>query len=327
MSTYKKLNKQDAYITTYTAYKHWVVSGSQFESCSIQVIPAATGSYSSSLAQLYYPQKESGSIVSHSFDYYLDTTLNNPELRNFNPSSFVISIPRSMTGVELKPGAKLSFYLNNVQQSRYVTTNYWASGYTDDPSIINNVDILGLVDDGEGGLYKSGSSPRDYVGDIIYPHGMIIITDPDYVTQLNNMWSPIELPIPGEEEVILFAKPAPNLHNRNNLVLSWQSSQPIFTHNYHCKVRESEFNYTYNQTALSSSIGTVYDSNQEIYSTSGSINKGDRKNNITGSAFQPYITTVGLYNDANELIAVGKMSQPVPKSANTEMTIIVKIDI
>jgi hypothetical protein len=78
---------------------------------------------------------------------------------------------------------------------------------------------------------------------------------------------------------------------------------------------------------LSGSTGTVYSSDGEIYSTSGSINKGDRQSNITGSVFQPYITTVGLYNDANELIAVGKMAQPVPKSANTEMTIIVKIDI
>jgi len=36
---------------------------------------------------------------------------------------------------------------------------------------------------------------------------------------------------------------------------------------------------------------------------------------------------VGLYNDANELIAVAKMAKPIPKSANTEMTIVIKIDI
>ena len=57
------------------------------------------------------------------------------------------------------------------------------------------------------------------------------------------------------------------------------------------------------------------------------MKKGDRNKNVTGGAFQPYKTTEGLYNDANQLIAVGKMSQPVPKPANTEMTIIVKIDI
>lgn len=323
MSAYKKLNKQDAFITTYTAYKNWTVSGSQFASSSIQVIPAATGAYSSSLAQLYYPRKVSGSIVSHSFDYYTDTTLYNSELRNFNPSSFVISIPRALTGLKLKPGAKLSFFVNNVQQSRYVAAGYWASNYTADSSVSSTIDILGIQDDGEGGLYISGSTPRNYVGDIIYPHGMIIITDDNYIQLLQNMWSPPEQYDP----LLRPPSAAPNLNNRNNLVISWQSSQPIFTHNYHCKIRESEYNYTYNPTSLSSSLGTVYDSDQNVYSTSGSINKGDRNNNTTGSAFQPYITTVGLYNDANELIAVGKMAQPLPKSANTEMTIIVKIDI
>lgn len=323
MSAYKKLNKQDAFITTYTAYKNWTVSGSQFASSSIQVIPAATGVYSSSLAQLYYPQKISGSIVSHSFDYYTDTTLYNSELRNFNPSSFVISIPRAMTGVELKPGAKLSFFVNNVQSSRYVKAGYWASDYTADSTISSSIDLLGIIDDGEGGLYLSGSNPRSYVGDIIYPHGMIIITDDNYIQLLQNMWSPPEVLDP----LLRQRPPAPNLDNRKNLVISWQSSHPIFTHNYHCKIRESEYNYTYNPTSLSGSLGTVYDSDQNVYSTTGSIDKGDRRNNVTGSAFQPYITTVGLYNDANELIAVGKMAQPLPKSANTEMTIIVKIDI
>jgi hypothetical protein len=61
MSTYKKLNKQDAFITTYTAHKSWVVSGSQFGAYGIQVIPSANGIYLNSLQQLYYPTKVSGS--------------------------------------------------------------------------------------------------------------------------------------------------------------------------------------------------------------------------------------------------------------------------
>jgi hypothetical protein len=328
MSTYKKLNKQDAFITTYTAYKHWAVSGSQFVDYGIQVIPQATGVYSSSLAQLYYPPKISGSIVTHSFDNYTDTTLNLPELRNFNPNSFIISIPRSMTGVHIRPGAQLGFTITDVQVNRYVSASYWANdNYTNDPTTYTTVNVLTLYDDGEGGLYTSGSNPRDYIGDIVYPHGMIILTDDKYLTLLRNMWVP-DLPQSQDPDTgIFFPKPAPNTKNRNNLKLSWQSSQPIFTHNYHCRIRESEYNFTYNPTALSSSLETVYNSNQDIYSTSGSISKGDLNNKITGSAFQPYITTVGLYNDANQLIAVGKMSQPVPKPANTEMTIIVKIDI
>ena len=67
-------------------------------------------------------------------------------------------------------------------------------------------------------------------------------------------------------------------------------------------------NFTQNPTALT-----------------GSDNK--LKDIVTGSEFTPYITTVGLYNDAQELIAVGKLGQPIPKPANTELTIKVKLDI
>jgi hypothetical protein len=39
-----------------------------------------------------------------------------------------------------------------------------------------------------------------------------------------------------------------------------------------------------------------------------------------------YVTTVGLYNDSNELVAVAKTSQPIPKSFSKELLIKVKID-
>ena len=313
MSAYKKLNKQDAYITTYTAHKSWTVSGSQFGTYGVQVIPTLDNSYLHSLQQLYYPNKSLGNVVSHSFDYYEQTTLYNPDTRNLITGSFVISIPRALTGTHLKPGIGVNFTINNVQQIRYVSASYVLDQYFDDPSIISTADSLRISDDGEGGLYVSGSNPKQYVGDIIYPHGMIIITDTSYATVLQNAWNSY-----------LYGGGGATI---DNLVISWQSSQPIFTHNYHCRIRESEYNFTYNPSALSSSIKTVYDSNQDIYSTSASVSNGYINDNVTGSAFQPYITTIGFYNDANELIAVGKTPQPIPKSANTDMTIIVKIDI
>jgi len=311
MSTYKKLNKQDAFITTYTAHKRWAVTGNLFDSYEINLIPNVTGVYANSLKQLYYPTKQTtGNVIeipSHSFDYYNQTTLTYPESRNSVDNAFVISLPRSVVGTHINLGVGLSFVINEVQQVLYVSGTYWVDDYSNDPFQTNQIDTLGIDDDGDGNLYISASNPREYVGDIVYPHGIISITNPIYSQFLQNAWNGLTL--------------------RENLVLEWESSQPIFTHNYHCKIRDFEYNYTYNPTTLSGSIGTVYSSDGEVYSTSGSIDKGDRRNNITGSAFQPYITTVGLYNDANELIAVGKMAQPVPKSANTEMTIIVKIDI
>ena len=46
----------------------------------------------------------------------------------------------------------------------------------------------------------------------------------------------------------------------------------------------------------------------------------------TASYFDPYITTVGLYNNDQELIAVGKLAQPLPTSKTTDTTILVNID-
>ncbi len=287
MSAYKRLNKQDAFITTYTAHKTWAVTGSEFALYGITTF-VATGSYSASLKQLYYPNKVQNTILSHSFDYYNQTTLNFPQSRNLANNSKVVSIPKDLYGVNID--ADESFVLE------IASTSYVESGYVETEYVEGEPGTAKILDDGEGNLYVSASDPRQYVGDIIYPHGIVVLTD--------------------------------NPHNQQELLnITFKSSQPIFTHNYHCKVREFENNFTYNPSALTSSLKTVYDNEGNIFSTSASISDGRLNNNVTGSSFTPYITTVGLYNDANELIAVGKLNRPVPKPANTEMTIIVKIDI
>jgi hypothetical protein len=41
---------------------------------------------------------------------------------------------------------------------------------------------------------------------------------------------------------------------------------------------------------------------------------------------QTYVTTVGLYNDSNELVAVAKLSRPLIKDFTKESLIRVKLD-
>jgi hypothetical protein len=50
------------------------------------------------------------------------------------------------------------------------------------------------------------------------------------------------------------------------------------------------------------------------------------KDFATGSAFQPYVTTIGLYNDDDDLLMVAKLSEPIALSADTDMTFIVRYD-
>lgn len=321
MSAYKKLNKQDAYITTYTAHKSWAVSGSDFTANGVITANTATSqiNYLNSIKQLYYPSKSigNGEILSHSFDYYYQTTLNTTSSRNLSNTSYILSIPRTKFGNSIHPDKSFTIRATTAAKIDAIQDGYTAKSYITDPSATAKTDpVVGptftlsdnfkILDDGEGALYLSGSTPLVYVGDIIYPHGIAIISNKT-VTDVLDSYK-------------LLTGPSP-------LSLSWKSSHPIYTHTYHCKIRESEYNYTYNPSALTSSIKTVYDNNGDLYNTTSRFTPGGLNDNVTGSAFQPYITTVGLYNDTNELIAVAKMGQPIPKSANTEMTIIVKIDI
>jgi hypothetical protein len=59
---------------------------------------------------------------------------------------------------------------------------------------------------------------------------------------------------------------------------------------------------------------------------SGSYASGSLRDFATGSAFQPYATAIGLYNDDNELLMVAKLGKPMMISPDTDMTFIVKYD-
>ena len=60
---------------------------------------------------------------------------------------------------------------------------------------------------------------------------------------------------------------------------------------------------------------------------SGSSNSGIIYDFATGSYFTPYVTTIGMYNNAKELVAVGKLAQPLPISQVTDTSIIVNLDL
>ena len=47
----------------------------------------------------------------------------------------------------------------------------------------------------------------------------------------------------------------------------------------------------------------------------------------TGSDFQPYITTIGLYNDRNEMVAVAKLAQPIKKREDVDINFLVRVDL
>ena len=47
----------------------------------------------------------------------------------------------------------------------------------------------------------------------------------------------------------------------------------------------------------------------------------------TGSAFNPYITTIGLYNDKGQLLMIGKTGSPIKNRNDIDLNFSLKIDL
>ena len=75
---------------------------------------------------------------------------------------------------------------------------------------------------------------------------------------------------------------------------------------YFCRVNHNEFNYSSNPTYLSGSKIVVKNQSADLPVS--------------------YITTIGLYSPDNELMAVAKLSEPIRKDPNTELTLRVRLD-
>ena len=93
----------------------------------------------------------------------------------------------------------------------------------------------------------------------------------------------------------------------SNVTCSFSSSYEIFETQYTCTIGADEFNYSSNPSIISSSEGQMYDF-------------------ATGSYFAPYVTTVGLYDGAYNLLAVAKLAKPLPTSRTTDTTILINFD-
>jgi hypothetical protein len=112
--------------------------------------------------------------------------------------------------------------------------------------------------------------------------------------------------------------------NTGSYSILFQNEHIIYENEVRCIVRESDFNLSYNPTLLKYG-GQYITSDSSGYTLTGSLDY-TVKDFATGSIFQPYVTTIGLYNDENELLMVAKLGKPIALSSDTDMTFIVKYD-
>src|SRR5690606_11907227 len=85
-----------------------------------------------------------------------------------------------------------------------------------------------------------------------------------------------------------------------------QSAETISSRYFFTRIKNGEYNYTTNPSIIDSNGNLIYT---------------DLIDNP-----QTYVTTVGLYNDNNELLGVAKLSKPLVKDFTKEALIRIKLD-
>jgi len=169
-------------------------------------------------------------------------------------------------------------------------------------SFIITAESGSITDDSNGNLIFSLDG--EYCGNIIYQHGLVILTKD------NQPGGPYYgSGVYGTDVYGAASNPfIQNIVSSPNVTCSFSSSYTIFETQYKCTFDPSEFNFSLNPSLISGSTdGTVYGF-------------------VTSSYFSPYVTTVGLYNENQDLIAVGKLAKPLPGSNTSDTTILINID-
>ena len=161
------------------------------------------------------------------------------------------------------------------------------------------------------GKFSSGSSAQGQGFGKFYPDQGIIVLNPSAIEE--TIGSSIDkASASGGTLSYGVAAEAKNhflLHNaiKGGADFEARRTENVSTSHYFIRATNREFNFSNNPSFVSGSDNSFAESSFEK----------DPKT---------FITTVGLYSDSNEILAVAKTSQPIPKSFDKEVLIKVKLD-
>ena len=181
-----------------------------------------------------------------------------------------------------------------------------------------------FIDDGLGNLVDFATSSMQ-IGNVIYPHGMVI----------------------GTHTGSLYSESFSSTFD-----LQFRASTTIYETEIFLEVDEGEFNVSTNPTAYIANTSSIWDGfirkkgwhtvpgQGEIFydlnytssfntASFGGFADYDYSSSLdpTGSYLAPYITTIGLYDDNINLVAVAKLAKPIKSLPDFPINFIIRLDI
>jgi hypothetical protein len=106
--------------------------------------------------------------------------------------------------------------------------------------------------------------------------------------------------------------------------VKWRGTHTIYENQVFVRVPKDTLNVTINPSSTyipATDGGDVCTKNQT------NLLPGEvRKDLFISGTLKPYVTTIGLYDDQSQLLAVGKLAQPIQKRDDIDMNFIVRWD-
>jgi hypothetical protein len=287
--------------------------------------------------------------------------------RELSSTIYVVKIPQSKYGEEIKPGSIL--FNTDILELSDSNGNLISNipQYT-----INSIDLETeeiIIVDGEGEEFngniisfnvESGiaiitfqSSPGDFVVVLLDIENNLLQT----VNPLSEEYPNIQIDqlIYGnvfyDEGLFVFTEPVGSTYN-----LNYRSTKTLYETEILVTSRAGEFNYSQNPSAVVVTLSGSYDfettaivnsspagtkkikevldikRKAEYYGSIGSATGSwddyfeYASTDLTGSYLSPFITTIGLYDDSGDMVAVAKLPTPIKNLPDYDMNFIVRFD-
>ena len=211
------------------------------------------------------------------------------------PSSSLIVVPSQYYGEKIKQGSFKFTDLNNSDNSGnnpIIKDDGYGNLYS-----TNANSTFGTLTASSAGTNNSISSSENYVGNIFYDKGLAVITE-------TGSWS----------GSVKYSDLATNYN------LQFDSHNIITSYEYNVTLTPQDYNLTTNYT-----IRNVLSTDTEPLKLSTPFIAKE----FTGSAFQPYITTINLYQDGDYDTPViqATLPKPIRKSDKINLRFKIKLDI
>ena len=228
-------------------------------------------------------------------------------IRKLHGSCTAITVPREFYGEKINPG------------SIELTDDSADSTFT-------------ILDDRKGNLYDnnfsssfaqrsaSANGSGSQVGNVFYEHGILVFTDTGSYSNVGT----------GK--------------GGDGFQLQFEATQTHYEYEIGVTANEGEFNSTNNISITQNRSGSMRallgttnikaafapgdDPSQGTGSLKTSYTPTEEVEGFaTHSEFRPYVTTVGLYNDQNDLLVVGKLGRPIKNDDDLSLKFIVRFDV